>query len=248
MRITLFSDPHTKHNRIVTSKSLRKPDQPLDFPGGGLLMCAGDVMSSGYDYTEFEDFCKWFDGIDNYDTKIFIGGNHDRVIQDDPEWSKGILTGYKNIDYLQDEDCVLYFDGPNGDHPEDNIRIYGSPWQPEFRSWAFNLPRNGDELKSKWDAIPDDTDILITHTPPWGTLDDVEGKRGIHLGCELLAERVKQIKPKIHLFGHIHSGYGYYFDGHTHFFNVSILNEQYQYTQAPITFDWDQTTNIINWL
>ncbi len=47
-----------------------------------------------------------------------------------------------------DEQVTLYFDGPNGDYPEDNVRIYGSPWQPEFYDWAFNLPRNGEELKS----------------------------------------------------------------------------------------------------
>jgi hypothetical protein len=84
-------------------------------------------------------------------------------MENDPEKMAGILTGYKTIEYLQDEECVLYFDGPNGDHPEDNIRIYGSPWQPEFYNWAFNLPRNGEALKAKWDAIPENTDILITH-------------------------------------------------------------------------------------
>ena len=69
---------------------------------------------------------------------------------------------------MQDDGVTLYFDGPNGDFPEDNVRIYGSPWQPEFYNWAFNLPRNGEEMKARWDAIPDNTDILITHGPAYG--------------------------------------------------------------------------------
>ena len=60
-----------------------------------------------------------------------------------PEEMRGDLTAYKTIDYLEDEQLTLYYDGPNGDIPEDNVRIYGSPWQPEFFNWAFNLPRNG---------------------------------------------------------------------------------------------------------
>lgn len=236
MRVTLISDTHAKHNHLRN-----------DLPGGDLLIHAGDFMTSGYHYHEARDFFKWFDKIDNYDTKVFIAGNHDRLMQNDPETMRGELTGYKTIDYLEDDWLTLYYDGPNGDLPEDNVRIYGSPWQPEFYQWAYNLPRNGEELKAKWDAIPDNTDILITHGPAWGFLDDVEGRRGQHLGCELLAERIKTFRPKIHVCGHIHSGHGYYFDGHTHFFNASVLNEQYIYANEPFTFDWDSYTNEIKW-
>ena len=133
-----------------------------------------------------------------------------------------------------------------GGGPE--VKIWGSPWQPEFYNWAFNLPRNGDELKAKWDMIPDDIDILITHGPAWGILDDVEGRRGYHLGCELLAERIKQIKPKIHICGHIHSGYGHYYDGHTHYFNAAVLNERYLYSHMPWNVDWNPITNEIVFL
>jgi hypothetical protein len=168
-------------------------------------------------------------------------------MQDKPEKARDMLTDYKTIDYLQDEQLTLYFDGPNGDHPEDNVRIYGSPWQPEFYDWAFNLPRNGEEMKAKWDAIPDNTDILITHGPPYGYLD-IPGGQSIRVGCELLRHRVDEIRPKIHVFGHIHGSHGYYYNGHTHFFNASVLNEQYLYTNEPFTFEWDQATNEIKWL
>jgi hypothetical protein len=134
----------------------------------------------------------------------------------------------------------------DGDKPE--IKIWGSPWQPEFYNWAFNLPKNGEELKAKWDMIPEGIDILITHGPAWGFLDDVEGNRGIHLGCELLAERIKAVKPKIHICGHIHTGHGHYFDGTTHYFNASVLNEQYLYGHTPWQIEWDPITNEINFL
>jgi Icc-related predicted phosphoesterase len=236
LKVTLISDTHAKHNRLNG-----------DLPGGDLLIHAGDFMTSGYSLQEARDFFNWYDKIAIYDTKVFIAGNHDRIMQNEPEQMKGELTGYKTIDYLEDDWIGMYYDGMNGDNPEDNVRIYGSPWQPEFFQWAYNLPRNGDELKAKWDAIPENIDILVTHGPAWGFLDDTEGRRGTHLGCELLAERIKMIRPKIHVCGHIHSGNGHYFDGHTHFFNAAVLNEQYMYANTPWNFEWDTITNEITW-
>ena len=231
--VTLISDTHNKHKH-VHNNSLG------DLPGGNILIHAGDISSMGYEH-EITEFAKWYDGL-NYDHKIFIAGNHDWGFQNNAEKVKGYLTGYKSIDYIQDELLTIQ----DGDKPE--VKIWGSPWQPEFNNWAFNLPKNGDELKAKWDMIPEDVDILITHGPAWGFLDDVDGRRGDHLGCELLAERIKVIKPKIHVCGHIHTGHGHYFDGHTHYFNASLLNERYLYAQTPWKFEWDSVTNEITFL
>ena len=162
--------------------------------------------------------------------------------------AKELISLFLDIDYLQDNNLVLYGNGPNGDMSENNIHIYGSPWQPEFYAWAFNLPRNGIELASRWEAIPDNTDILVTHGPAFGTLDTVAGRPWDNLGCELLAQRIERLKPKIHICGHIHSGYGYEFKNGTHFFNASVLDENYQYTQKPMTFDWNHITNEIKFL
>jgi predicted phosphodiesterase len=236
MKITILSDTHTKHRYCEN-----------DLPGGDLLIHAGDFMNSGYNPMDAIEFFQWFDEIENYDFKVFIAGNHDRWMQDKTEESRGILTGYKTIEYLQD-DWMTVGDSDPHDPNVKTAKIYGSPWQPEFYNWAFNLPRNGEELKSKWDMIHEDTDILITHGPAWGFLDDVEGNRNVHLGCELLAERIKQIKPKIHICGHIHSGYGHYFDGYTHYFNASVLNERYSYSHLPWNIDWDPITNEIKFL
>jgi hypothetical protein len=134
-----------------------------------------------------------------------------------------------------------------GEDYETSVKVYGSPWQPEFYNWAFNLPRMGWELGQKWTDIPENTDILITHGPAWGHLDTIKG-HSVPLGCELLAERIKILKPKIHVFGHIHTGYGYKFDGDTHFFNAAVLDERYNFTQKPFTVDWDSETNEMEFL
>ena len=227
-RLTFISDTHTKHEKLNGF-----------LPGGDILLCAGDISSRGYK-TELENFFKWFDGIDNYDHKIFIAGNHDFGFQDEPETIKGLLTGYKTIDYLQDE----YLGIQDGDEPE--LKIWGSPWQPEFHNWAFNLPR-GEKIKEKWDLIPDDVDILITHGPAFGKLDYVPYD-GLNVGCEELLKRIEEVKPKIHLSGHSHSGWGYVFNGETHFFNAAILNDRYEFRNKPITIEWDSETNEINFI
>jgi Icc-related predicted phosphoesterase len=222
-RITFISDSHTKHDKLNGF-----------LPGGDILIHAGDLTSRGY-ITEIENFMKWYDKINNYDTKVFIAGNHDFGFQDDNEKVKGLVTGYKTIDYLQDELMMV------GEEYEGMVNIWGSPWQPEFYNWAFNLPR-GEKIKEKWDMIPVNTDILITHGPPMGKLDYVP-YNNINVGCEELMKRVEEIKPKIHVFGHIHEGYGYVFDGNTHFINAAVLNGRYEFRNKPITVDWDPETN-----
>jgi hypothetical protein len=174
---------------------------------------------------------------------VFIAGNHDRIFETDPEMASEIYTSFKNIEYLQDNRLDLW------DQDDQQTVIYGSPWQPEFYSWAFNLPKGGPGLMSKWEAIPKDTDILITHGPPQDHLD-VSGPpyNEPHLGCALLREKVDEQPPKIHVFGHIHGGYGYKFHNGTHFFNASILNERYEYNNKPVTFDWNPETNEITFI
>ena len=229
-RITFISDTHSKHKQITK-----------DLPGGDILLHAGDMSTMGYN-REIEDFLKWFADINNYETKIFIAGNHDWGFQDNSEWCKEQINTYKGkLDYLQDDLLIV------GEEYETGVKIYGSPWQPEFFNWAFNLKRKGEELAEKWEQIPVNTDILITHGPAWGYVDKVIGGYE-NLGCELLSQRIKTIKPKIHLCGHIHSGYGHVFDGTTHYINASVLNERYIYTNKPLTADWDPITNELNFI
>lgn len=230
MRITLISDTHNKHKQCH-----------YDLPGGDLLLHAGDISSMGYEH-EIREFCKWYNDIVTYQHKIFIAGNHDWGFQDNPEKVTEIVESYKTIDYLQDDLLCV------GEAYGNMVKIWGSPWQPEFHSWAFNLPRNSAQIWEKWLLIPENTDILVTHSPAYGKLDTTEWNRSMPLGCEKLAERIAQVKPKIHVCGHIHSGYGYHFDGTTHFFNAAVLGESYQYQNKPLTFDWDRETNEIKFV
>jgi len=221
-RLTFISDTHTKHEKLNGFLT-----------GGDILICAGDISSRGYT-NELEGFFKWYDNIDNYDHKIFIAGNHDFGFQDNPDKIKGLLTGYKTIDYLQDE----YMGIQDGDESE--LKIWGSPWQPEFHNWAFNLPR-GEKIKEKWDLIPNDVDILITHGPAFGKLDYVPYD-GINVGCEELLKKIEEVKPKIHVSGHIHSGRGVVFSEGTLYVNASVLNDRYEFRNKPITIDFDFET------
>ena len=204
-KITAISDTHTNHDKLNEF-----------LPGGDLLFHAGDTTNRGY-LTEIENFAKWFDKIDNYDHKIFIAGNHDFGFQDNLDVVKGMLSGYKTIEYIQDELLIL----GEGEYI-DMLKIWGSPWQPEFYNWAFNLPR-GEALKEKWDMIPQNTDILLVHGPPYGKLDYVPFNNE-NVGCQEMMKKIEEIKPKIVIFGHIHEGYGYVFDGHTHYINAAVLN------------------------
>jgi predicted phosphodiesterase len=230
MRITLISDTHTKHHQLTH-----------DLPGGDLLIHAGDIMNSGYDENNIWEFLQWFENQDQYKSQVFIAGNHDRLFENDFNKVKDILVEYPYISYLWDN-AFTY----TNEEANESCKLYGSPWQPEFYNWAFNLPRNGEELQNKWNNIPKDTDILVTHGPPFGHCD--EAPFGGHVGCELLRERVDEFPPKIHVFGHIHDGYGYKFHNGTHFFNASVLNERYNYENKPFTFDWNPETNEIKFI
>jgi Icc-related predicted phosphoesterase len=231
MRITFISDTHTK-------------ERNLRLPGGDVLIHAGDIMNSGWNYHDIHDFLKWFQK-QNYDELIFIAGNHDRKFETDPLDVKSILEQYPLVTYLED-DWVIVGDGDPHDPNVKTAKIYGSPWQPEFYDWAFNLPRQGEDLREKWFWISNDTDILITHGPAFGHCD--EAPYGGHVGCELLRERIDELKPKIHVFGHIHAGYGYKFHNGTHFFNASVLGERYNYDNKPMTVDWNPITNELNFI
>jgi Icc-related predicted phosphoesterase len=229
MKITFISDTHTKHHQVTSQ-----------LPGGDLLVHAGDFSSRGYEH-EIDGFFDWFNGLDNYTNKIVIAGNHDFMFEDDPMLAKDIISHYPNVTYLQDDLEVI------GEVYQDSVKVWGSPWQPEFNNWAFNLPRNSEVLNEKWNQILHNMDIVVTHGPAWGHLDTVVGQ-SINLGCELLAERLKVVKPKIHVCGHIHSGYGYKFHEGTHYFNAAVLGEDYVFTQKPMTVEWDPKTNEIEFV
>jgi hypothetical protein len=118
------------------------------------------------------------------------------------------------------------------------VKFYGSPWQPELNNWSFNLPR-GEALRKKWDLIPLDTQVLITHGPPHGILDYVDSDKE-HVGCEDLLDVItKKLKfLKYHIFGHIHGGTGVKPYKGVNYCNVSVLDEDYNCNKPVTIFDY----------
>jgi hypothetical protein len=116
------------------------------------------------------------------------------------------------------------------------FKIYGTPWQPRFFDWAFNADE--DVLEKKWAAIPDDTDILVLHGPPYGFGDLAPAYTGVRnemerTGSPSLIKRIREIKPQLAIFGHIHPGYGVYEENGVVMANVSVLNDKYQLVNKP---------------
>jgi len=150
---------------------------------------------------------------------------------------KALLT---NCTYLEDSSVTIC-----------GIKIYGSPYQPEFGNFAFRLKRGTKDCEERWNQIPDDTDILMTHGPPLG-FGDV-AKRGspglmalageppttIRCGCiELLKTVRERVQPKYHLYGHIHEDYGIRSDGTTTYINAAYAGDHHRPTdKKPFVFD-----------
>jgi Icc-related predicted phosphoesterase len=103
--------------------------------------------------------------------------------------------------------------------------------------WAFMLER-GEPLYQKWQLIPDNTDVLITHGPPKGIGDEANlGFKCQNVGCVDLLARIHQLSLKAHIFGHIHEGYGEYLRGKTRLINASTCTARYEPRNAPIVVD-----------
>lgn len=205
LRIVALSDTHGLHDR-------------LEVPDGDILIHAGDLTRSGT-LEQVEAFDAWIAGLPHAH-KIVIAGNHDFCFERAPEEARGLL---RSCTYLQDEAVTVA-----------GLRVYGSPWQPWFYDFAFNLQR-GAPLREKWAQIPDATDVLVTHGPPQGHGGLTSG--GGDAGCEELLAAVQRVAPRLHIFGHIHEGYGVSAEGGTQFLNASVCTLGYEPIQAPLVIE-----------
>lgn len=193
MKIICISDTHN------LQKNLKIPD-------GDMLIHAGDMTCVG-GIDEINEFNEWLGRLP-HQHKIIIAGNHDLYFEEEPVKAKLLIT---NAIYLEDSGITI-----------EGLKIWGSPISPNYQNWAFNRER-GEVIKKHWDMIPEDTDILITHCPPFGILDfDAKGKPE---GCEELLKIVQQkINPRLHIFGHLHDAHGQIKIGETLFVNAAIVN------------------------
>jgi Icc-related predicted phosphoesterase len=223
MKVVLISDTHGLHNSIRV-------------PNGDLLIHAGDLSPSGTD-SQVAAAAKWLGSLPHRH-KIAIAGNHDWLFERQPTRAAALLRS-AGVSYLQDSGTSI-----------DGLSIYGSPWQPEFMHWAFNIPRG--QLAKYWRQIPSGLDILITHGPPYGILDqrvlprtrrlaawedEVPHAGSDHLGDEELLAAVERTQPRVHVFGHVHSGYGTSQHGQTTFYNAALCDEDYEPIHDPWVVD-----------
>lgn len=204
MEITAISDTHGKH-------------EELKLKSGDILIHAGDIEARTQN--DLVKFCDWFDKQD-YKYKIFIGGNHDFYLQKEKTRSEEVI---ENFDLIYLKDSLIEIEG---------IKIWGTPWSLPFYDWAFMT--NQDMLDYIYSKIPKDTDIVVSHAPPHGTMRGITTD-GTDAGVKGL--------PKVpHIIcGHIHEGYGTTHDMYHQTFvhNCSVLNVRYQMKNKPIEFNYE---------
>jgi Icc-related predicted phosphoesterase len=206
LRIVIISDTHNLHGELGVLR------------GDVLIHCGDGLNGFTRSSRDLEDLDEWF-GRQQFDRIFCTGGNHDFELEDRVA---ARLPAFRNADYLQDES--RHYGG---------LHFYGAPWTPELQSWAFYLPY--DAMRAKWDLIPDQADVLITHTPPMHVLD--QNRHGRHCGCPELQRRLVDLKPRIHCFGHIHASGGSLRLRGTTFVNASMVDSQYKIARRPYEFD-----------
>lgn len=250
IRFVCMSDTHSLTSHIKHT-----------VPDGDVFIHAGDFTRCG-SISEVKEFANWLRKLP-HKHKVIIAGNHElsfdptfknidllrsglterlpcnhshkiltiptlglnrEQLQDAVETTLDMRDELSEFIYLQDSSVTLH-----------GLKIYGTPWQPEFCGWAFNLPR-GQPCLDKWAEIPDDTDILITHTPPlgYGDLCCTGGRAGC---VELLNTVQNRVRPKYHIYGHVHEGYGVRSDGKVIYINASTCDINYMPSNQAVVFD-----------
>jgi predicted phosphohydrolase len=198
-------------------------------PDCDLLLLAGDLTPVWnhelFDQARWLDteFRAWLAGLPARHI-VGVAGNHDFVFERAPY----LLPRDLPWTYLEDEGTEWQ-----------GLRIYGTPWQLPFCDWAFNLPP--EALRRQWARIPDDTDVLVLHSPPFGYGDGVPTPDGgvRRCGCPHLLQRIEAIRPRLAVFGHIHEGRGEWQLGPTRLANVTFLDALYRPAYKPWTWELD---------
>lgn len=211
MRLVCISDTHGDH-------------EGLELPAGDVLIHAGDITSHGREQ-ETRDFFQWL-GSRRFDTVICVAGNHDTFVEAEPKLAEQFASDNK-VNLLNDS--ALEVGG---------VSFWGSPITPRFHDWSF-MRDPGAPIEAHWNQIPETTDVLITHGPPFGILDQVERPDGQqeHTGCPSLLTRVQGLSLKLHIFGHIHECHGSLRQHGVAFHNVCTMNQFYRRAYSPVVID-----------
>ena len=205
--------------RLVAVGDTHTFQRHMKVPEGDIFVHVGDMLRGG-ELDELADVAEWLCALPHAH-KVIIAGNHDGCFAERPEEALKHLPG---ITYLEDSGAEIA-----------GLRFWGSPWQPAYNDWFFNLPR-GAALAAKWSQIPEGVDVLLTHGPPRGFGDrGHHGEEGAHEGCDDLRARVELVKPRLHLFGHIHQDGGMWEHEGVSFANVTT----WECERAPTVIDLD---------
>lgn len=213
-------------------------------PGGDLLILAGDYTKSDT-FSQWSDFFCWLKK-QNYRKKILISGNHDNFLESGFPKNKKEANDLKEIQSFleqeEDRDLEDFEYLCDSGTTFEGLKIWGSPWSAQFKGinpncCAFTVKHHDhtDEiLEEYWKKIPVNTDILVTHSPPYRIMDKTN--KGHYVGSKSLRQHViSRIKPKIHAFGHIHECGGIMIDSVlTKFVNASVMDENYNPIFSPI--------------
>lgn len=203
--------------------------QVAHIPDGDVLIHSGDCTNDA-GQAALRAFLTWFEA-QPHPRKILVAGNHDWAFEKWPTQAEAMVREIApSVTYLNDSGCEI-----------GGIKFWGSPVQPEFYNWAFNRQR-GSTIRAHWDKIPDDTDVLVTHGPPFGRLD-VSGHGNMRVGCRDLYEAILRVRPRLHVFGHIHHSYGTTYEVHdcgskTTYINGAIVDEAYNPRNKPMVYDF----------
>ncbi len=213
-----------KRVRIVAVADTHMQHTYLDVPAGDIFVHAGDFTETGT-LEELRAAAKWVNELPHRH-KVIISGNHDWLFYNDPDRARSL---FNDAHYLQDSEVTV-----------EDLTFYGAPWQPEFCNWAFNLPR-GAALAAKWAKIPTGLDVLITHGPPHGFGDRTWLAPG-GTGCSDLLRRLRQVRPRLHVFGHIHEDGGAWKAHGSLLANVTTACCR----RGATVFDVDMRTHVVN--
>lgn len=226
MRIWCISDTHCDHSKLII------PDN-ID-----MIIHAGDAGSHrnlSNNEAELRSFLRWYDSLP-VEYKIYVPGNHDTSIEE----NMFDFKDYTDIIILNHNSIKI-----------ENINFFGSPYTPSFGiGWAYNVSRH--KISEKWKDIPSNTDILITHGPPKGILDYTASSNNTYeqCGCKSLLNKIKEVEPRYHIFGHIHDESNVLNCGtttinnlKTKFINACIKNLAYKIVNNGIIIEINEKTD-----
>jgi Icc-related predicted phosphoesterase len=205
---------HPASLTLVLLSDTHELHRDVEVPDGDILIHAGDFTMFSRSLRAIEDFNVWLGDLP-HPHKLVVPGNHEFFLAADPS-RRSLLS---NATVLNEGIKI------------DGVRFWGSPVTP-LANAAFGMT-SAEDRRQLYAQIPEDTDVLVTHSPPYGILDSTP-ESSLHSGCRELFDAVMRVKPKLHVFGHVHGAHGIFQTNDTTFVNAALLGLHGGIDKAPI--------------